>query len=169
MKTPNRSTRRATARRKNRNVIVIAASSSELQKFETYFEKLGAEIEKLFKKAPAIEVQISSDVNYVAPFVEELDTLADPELAPIVNPIIESIKVGLAALAVTIKDSSPQGQTNVASIMNSLATNATALESAFKVKDPNTQQKITGILQLISGEVSAIQTALAPPAPATTA
>jgi len=137
-------------------------------KVETFFEKIGAWLKAKFKKLPSEEVQISSAVNYVAPFVEELDDLADPELAPVVNPIIDKIKVGLAALATTITDSSVAGKTNVVSIANSLASNAQALESAFQVKDTATQQKATGIIQLISGEISAIQSQLTTPAPSTT-
>lgn len=123
----------------------------------TFFERLGSKLKSLFKKLPAAEVQISSTVNYIAPFLEELDTLADPELAPVVNPVIDKIKVGLAALATTITDSSASGKANVVSIAASLSTNATALESAFQVKNPATQEKVTGIIKLVSGEIAAVQ------------
>lgn len=127
----------------------------------TYFESLGSWLKSHFKKLPAAEVQVSSAVNYIVPFIEELDTLADPAVAVLVNPILDRIKVGLAALATTIKASStPAGQANVQSIVASLAANAGALATAFQVKDPETQKKIASILTLVSGEVSAIQAQL---------
>lgn len=130
-------------------------------KVETFFENIGSWLKSKFKKLPALEVQISSAANYVVPFVEQLDTLVEPELAPIVNPILDRIKTGLAALATTIKDASPAGTANVKSILASLESNATSLEAAFQVKDQATQAKITGTIQLLNGEFAAIQSQLA--------
>lgn len=130
-------------------------------KVETFFESIGGWLKSKFSKAPALEVQISSAANYVVPFVEELDTLVAPEIAPIVNPILDKIKTGLAALATTIKQATPAGQANVKSILASLQSNATALEAAFQVKDTNTQAKISGTIQLLNGEFAAIQSQLA--------
>lgn len=133
-------------------------------KIVTFFETVDGWLKTHFKQLPAQEVQVSSAVNYIVPFVEELDTLADPELAIIVNPILDRIKVGLAALATTIKASkTPTGSANVQSIVSSLAANATALETAFQVKDPASQQKVTSTLQLISGEIQAISAQFATP------
>lgn len=133
-----------------------------MNKVVTFFEALGSKIKSIFKKAPAIEVQISSVVNYLAPFVEQLDALVLGEgAAALVNPIIDKIKTGLAALAVTITDSSAEGQANVASILNSVKANAGSLEAAAQIKDPATQQKLTAIVNLITGEASAIQSQLA--------
>lgn len=145
-------------------------------KVETFFEKIGAWLKSHFTKTPALEVQVSSAVNYVVPFVEELDTLVAPEIAPVVNPILDKIKTGLAAVATTITDTTAAGKANVQSILASLQTNAAALESAFQVKDQATQAKVTGTIQLLNGEFSAIQAQLAlaststtaTPAPATT-
>ena len=128
----------------------------------TYFEELGGWLKSHFKKMPSYEVQLSSAVNYLAPFVEELDSLADPQVAVLVNPIIERIKTGLAALAVTIKQSGPSGHVSVNAILTSIAGNATALESTFAVKDQATQQRITAILQLLQGELAAMQAQFAP-------
>lgn len=131
-------------------------------KVETFFESIGSWLKSHFSKAPALEVQISSAANYVVPFVEELDTLVAPEIAPVVNPILDRIKTGLAALATTIKGATTQaGTANVKSILASLQSNATSLEAAFQVKDQATQAKITGTIQLLNGEFSAIQSQLA--------
>jgi hypothetical protein len=142
-----------------------AKAVENTMKVITFFESIGAWLKAHFTKLPAAEVQVSSVVNYVAPFVEELDTLVDPTLAPIINPIIDKIKTGLAALAVTIKAAAtPAGTTNIQSIVASLAANAAALEAAFQVKDAATQTKVTGIITLISGEFTAIQQQFGTPA-----
>jgi hypothetical protein len=127
----------------------------------TFFEKIGSKLASMFKKAPSIEVQVSSAINYCAPFVEELDTLVDPTLAPIINPIIDKVKTGLAALAVTIQQAStPTGQTNLQSIFSSLKSNLSSLESAAQVKNPENAAKFSQIVNLIIGEISAISTSV---------
>lgn len=140
-------------------------------KLITFFESIGSWLKSKFKNLPSVEVQVSSTVNYIAPFIEELDTFVDPTLAPIINPIIDKIKTGLAALATTINAAkTPAGTTNLTSILASLVSNASALEAAFQVKDAATQTKATGIITLISGEFNAIQAQLASTAtPAATA
>ena len=141
------------------------AVETNMNKVVTFFESIGTWLKAHFKNMPSEEVQVSSAVNYVAPFVEELDTLVAPEIAPLINPIIDKIKTGLAALAVTIKAAAtPAGTTNIQSIVASLAANAQLLEAAFQVKDPATQTKVTGIITLISGEFTAIQAQYGTPA-----
>lgn len=134
-------------------------------KVETFFESIGSWIKSHFSKLPAASVQIASAANYLVPFIESLDVLVVPEVAPIVNPILDKIKVGLAALATTASDATAGGQANVKSILASLTSNATALEAAFQVKDPATAAKITAVVQLINGEAGAIQSQLAGTAP----
>jgi hypothetical protein len=129
-------------------------------KIVTFFESIGSWLKAHFKTVPALEVTVSSAVNYLVPFVEELDTLATPEIAPVVNPILDKIKTGLAALAVTITDSSPSGVANVKSVLASIITNASSLEAAFQIKDPATATKLTSIVTLITGEVGAIRAQL---------
>lgn len=129
-------------------------------KVETFFEKVGAWIKARFSKAPAIAVQIASAANYLVPFIESLDALVLPEIAPVVNPILDKIKVGLGALATASTDATAGGQANVKSILGSLTANASALEAAFQVKDPATAEKITAVVQLINGEAGAISAQL---------
>jgi hypothetical protein len=127
----------------------------------TFFEKIGSKLKSLFKKLPSLEIQISSTINYCAPFIEELDTLVDPEFAPIVNPIIEKIKTGLAALSVTIQEAtSSSGKTNVKLIVSSLNDNLSSLESAAQIKNPENAAKLTQIVKLVTGELSAISTSI---------
>lgn len=123
----------------------------------TFFEKIGSKLLSMFKKAPSFEVQVSSAINYCAPFVEELDILVDPQLAIVVNPIIDKVKTGLAALAVTIQQSNTStGQINLKSIFSSLKNNLSSLESAAQIKNPENAAKFSQIINLVLAEISAI-------------
>lgn len=124
----------------------------------SFLTKLKTAIESMWKKAPAAEVALSSGVNFIVPFVEELDELAIPELAPIINPILDKVKTGLSALSVTIKGVGPV--VNVQTITSSITSDLTALEQAVQIKDPATATKINSIAALIGGELSAIVSAL---------
>lgn len=124
----------------------------------SFFTKLKDAIVSMWKKAPAAEVALSSAVNFIVPFVEELDDLATPELAPVINPILDNIKTGLSALSVTIKGVGPVA--NVQTVGASITANLTALEQAVQIKDPATATKISSIATLINGEISAIVAAL---------
>ena len=124
----------------------------------TFFSKLKAEIKAMWKKAPAEEVALASGVSFIVPFVEQLDELATPELAPIINPILDKIKTGLSAFSVTIKGVGPVA--NIQTIASSITTNLTGLEQAVQIKDPATATKINGIATLISGEIAAVLSAI---------
>lgn len=123
----------------------------------SFFSKLKADIESLWKKAPAAAVAVASAVNYVVPFVESIDAIVTPELAPILNPILDKVKVGLSALKVTVQDagSSP----SLTSIVSSVNTNLTALVAAAQIKDAALAQKIQAVAVLVTGELSAITAA----------
>lgn len=132
----------------------------------SFFSKLKSAIVSMWKKAPAAEVALASSVNFIVPFVEELDVMATPELAPIINPILDKVKTGLSALAVTIKGVGPK--VNITTIASSINSNLAALESAVQIKNPATATKINGISALITAEISAIVAEFTP-APATPA
>lgn len=120
----------------------------------SFFSKLKAEIELLWKKAPAVEVAAASAINYVVPFVESLDEVITPELAPILNPILDKVKVGLTALKVTIQGAGTAP--TISSIVGSINTNLTALISAAQIKDTAVSAKIQAVATLVTGELSAI-------------
>ena len=126
----------------------------------SFCSKLKTAIESMWKKAPKAEVALSAAVNFTVPFVEELDLLVVPELAPILNPILDKIKTGLSALAVTIKGVGPAA--NVTSISSSITAHLGELEQAAQVKNPATATKINSIAALINGEVSAVVASYAP-------
>ena len=124
----------------------------------SFFSKLKNLIVSMWKKAPAVEVAIASAVNYTVPFIESLDTIITPELAPELNPILDKVKTGLTALKVTIQDAAtPAGSATAASIIASVNKNLSALVAAAQVKDVETAQKIQEVATLVTGELSAIQ------------
>jgi hypothetical protein len=124
----------------------------------TFFHKLKAWLETAFKKAPAMEVMISSACNYCVPFVEQLDVFVIPEVAPVVNPILDKIKTGLAALAVTISGATTAaGTTNAKAILTSISTNLGTLLPAMQINDPNTQKEAESVVSLLQGEFAAMQ------------
>jgi hypothetical protein len=123
----------------------------------SFFSKLKSAIETMWKKAPATEVAAASAINFIVPFVEELDIIITPELAPVLNPILDKIKVGLTALKVTIQGASTPGTpATLASIVGSVNANLTALISAAQIKDAATAQKIQAVAALVTGELNAI-------------
>jgi hypothetical protein len=130
----------------------------------TFFKKLWSEIETMWKKAPAAEVAAASAVNYVVPFVESLDELIVPEFAPVLNPILDKVKVGLTALKVTIQAAGPNP--NLSSIIASINANLTALVAAAQIKDTALGQKIQAVATLVTGELSAVASSTATPIPA---
>jgi hypothetical protein len=120
----------------------------------SFFSVLKADIEKMWKKAPAIEVALASAVNDVVPVVEKLDDVITPELAPELNPILDKIKVGISALKTTIEGagSTPSLTSIVASVNNNLA----ALEAAAQVKDPETAAKIQEVASIVTPAINEI-------------
>ena len=137
--------------------------------FGTFFKSVGHWFEAHFGNVPQLEIQIASTVNYLVPFIITLDDLLDPAYAGVIDPIILSIKMGLSALATTIRDSSPNGKANVISILQSIQTNSKDLLTAFKVKDKASQDRATSLINLITNEAQAMETEFASQNPTVTA
>jgi hypothetical protein len=128
---------------------------------KSFFESIGSWLKSHFKSMPSFEVQASSALNYCVPAIEAIDELVDPGLAVIVNPILDKIKTGFAAAAVTIKSASTaSGSANLKSIFASILANLPALEAAMQIKDAATQAKLSAAVTLINGEITAMQTQL---------
>lgn len=119
----------------------------------SFFSKLKTAIESMWKKIPAATVAMSSAINYVVPFVESLDEIIVPEFAPVLNPILDKVKVGLTALKVTVQDAGPAP--TIATIVASVNTNLTALVSAAQIKDAALAAKIQAVATLVTGELAA--------------
>lgn len=127
----------------------------------SFFKNLIHTIENMWKKAPAAEVAMASAINYIVPFVESLDALIIPEFAPILNPILDKVKVGLSAVKSTIQGATANGTTSLPLIVASVNANLTALVSAAQIKDQALAAKIEAVAALVTGELNA---AFPPPA-----
>lgn len=132
----------------------VSTPAKAVESNMSFFKKLLAGIESMWKKLPAATVAASSAINYVVPFVESLDEIIVPEFAPVLNPILDKIKVGLTALKVTVQDAGPAP--TVASIVASVNTNLSALVAAAQIKDAALAGKIQAVATLVTGELSAI-------------
>lgn len=128
----------------------------------TFFEKVGSWFKSLFKKAPAVEQQISAVVSYVAPIAESILTLVDPPAALIATPIITEVETGLATLKATTSGVSLTGTTlqTVDSVLNSIKTNISGLLDIAEIKNSAKIADITAAVTAITGEVDAILTNL---------
>jgi hypothetical protein len=120
----------------------------------SFFSKLVSGIKSMWKKAPAVEVAAASAVNFIVPFVESLDEIITPEFAPVLNPILDKIKVGLTALKVTIQQAG--ASPNLTSIVSSVNSNLTTLINAAQIKDAALAAKIQAVATLVTGELTAI-------------
>lgn len=134
----------------------------------SFFSKLESFSKNAFTHPPAWEIQVLSAVKGSAiPTIELLDTLVDPALAAEVNPVLDRIKTGFAALSVTVKDSG--ASPNIASILGSIQGNLASLEAVGGIKNSTNQGKIAAAVAILKAEADSIAAnAPKPNAPAPT-
>jgi hypothetical protein len=136
---------------------------SFLGSFKTFFEKVGAEIEKLFGKA-GLEQKIQAVITYAAPIVETIVTLADPPIAPLVNSVISIVQADLATVSAVVQGATPTpGSTTsqtITTALNSIKSNLSGLLTDAGVKNSTNFSKISAAVNLIIGEVDAVLTNL---------
>jgi hypothetical protein len=131
-----------------------AKAVESIMTIKSFFSALKADVIAMWKKAPSEEVALASAVNAAVPYIEEIDVLVVPELAPILNPILDKVKVGLSALKSTIQGAGSKA--SIPSIVASVNANLAALLSAAQVKDPATATKIATIVAIVTAAVSDI-------------
>ena len=133
--------------------------------FKTFFEKVGAELEKLFGAGSKIEQQIQAVVTYVAPIVSGIISFADPAIAPLVNKVIAIVQADLATLSTVAQDTTiTAGSTAAAtavSVLTSIKTNLSGLLQMAEVKNSAKISQITSAVNTVVAEVQAILTSLA--------
>jgi hypothetical protein len=120
----------------------------------SFFEKVKAELSKLFAHAPGWEASAAATLTYVAPMVEAVVALADPEAAPAVTAIIGKVQSAMAAAAVVVKTAGPTP--TLMTYLNAINNDMTQIESAACIKDPATAAKLTALVGTISGEINAV-------------
>lgn len=119
-----------------------------------FLDKLKAAVVSMWHKAPAIAVWIASAINNLIPVIEQLDEIADPAEAAVINPILDKVKVGLAALKVTIQDAG--SKPNALAIINAISTHLDALLNVAEIKNAATKEKIAGVVGIVKAEVATV-------------
>lgn len=128
----------------------------------SFFSKVKAELKKLFLHAPGWEASAAATLTYVAPLVETVVALADPEAAPLVTSLIQKVQSAMAAAAVVVKDAGPAP--TLVTYLNAINDDLAQVEAVAQIKDPGTAQKLTATITTITAEVNAILQAVAPTA-----
>lgn len=120
----------------------------------SFFAKVKAELKRLFTHVPGWEASAAATLTYVAPLVESVVALVDPEAAPVVNALIAKVQSAMAAAAVVIKDAGPTP--TLITYLNAVKGDLAQVEGVAGVKDPVTAAKLTALVGTITGEVEAI-------------
>ncbi len=120
----------------------------------SFFSKVKAELKRLFLHGPGWEASAAATLTYVAPLVETIVALADPEAAPLVTSLIQKVQSAMAAAAVVVKNAGPAPTlvTYLHAINNDLA----QVEAVAQIKDAGIAQKLATTVATITTEVNAI-------------
>lgn len=131
---------------------------------KTFFEKVGSEIEKLFKSG-GWETKALATIGYVAPLVETLVTLfAGTAAGGVATSVINQVKASLATVSTIAQDGTPapgsSAAQTVATNLTSINTNLAALLADADVKNSSKVTEVEATSTLISGEISALLSGL---------
>ena len=120
----------------------------------TTFAKIKAFFKKFFGDEPAWSKVALNTLTVVAPLVETVLALVQPEFVAPVTSVLNTVKTDLATAAALID----VGQANptLTGILQSVQTNIASIESLAGIKDAATQQKFAAIVTTITDEVGAI-------------
>ena len=132
-----------------------------------FFFNLMHEAETLFHdNAPAWVNGANAVLQIGIPFVQEAIDLDDPALAPVVDPVLGRLKIGMATLSLMAK----QGGTHptLLSTVQGLQTNLAQLEAAANIADPATKAKIAANVDLLASELQALEAMLPAASPTVT-
>lgn len=135
---------------------VAVAGTQALVAKVSFFAKVKAELRKLFTNVPGWEASAAATMTYVAPLVETMVSLVEPEAAPAVNALVAKVQSALAAAAVVIKDAG--SKPTLATYLNAVKADMAQVEAIAGVKDPVAAAKLAALVGTITGEVDAILT-----------
>ena len=135
----------------------------------SFFEKIGSEIEKLFKETPTWAQKALQAVAYLAPLVQTIATLAGgAAVGTEVGSILSQIKGAVATVSAVAQAGTPAaGSTTIQTVttaLNSINTNMAALLASADIKNNAKVTDIEATTNLITGEVDALLTGLSTPA-----
>ncbi len=120
----------------------------------SFFGRVVSELQKLFTHAPGWEASAAATLTYVAPMVEAIVALVEPEAAPIVNGLVQKVQSAMAAAAVVVKDAGPSP--TLITYLNAVNADLAQVEAAAQIKDPAVAQKLAATINAISAEIHAI-------------
>ena len=131
-----------------------------LSSAKSVFEKIGAEIEKLFGGTASVEQKVQAAITFVAPLVNTVVVLADPAIAPTVAKVISTVQADLALVSTVVQEATPvpgsSAATTATTSLNSVKTNLSELLTDSGVKNSANFTKISAAVNLIVGEVEAV-------------
>jgi hypothetical protein len=131
------------------------------------FKEVENWFEKVFTDAPAWEHVAITTLNVVTPPLQLALTLADPAAIPIVEPILNTIKMDLGTVVTTLN--SAGATPTVGTLLTATQENLTALEAAADIKNPDSKAKLAEIIETaqvaIASVVLMIPQAVPPEAP----
>jgi len=133
---------------------------SFLGSFKTFFEKVGAELKKLFGSTNW-EKTAASVVTYVAPLVETIVQLSAGSAAEaLVAGVVSTVQSDLATLSAVVSgatsESSATDLQTAANVLNSIKANLSSLLQAAEVKNAAKSSQIQAAATLVINEVEAI-------------
>lgn len=137
---------------------------------KTFFEKVGAEFEKLFGKLPSWAQSAKSVITYVAPLLETIVQLAAGSAAEAkVATWIADVQGDLATVSAIAKDGTPAPGSTAAksaqTALSSINTNMAALLADADVKNSAKVNEIEAAVTGITGEISALLSGLSSGSP----
>src|ERR1700677_1085948 len=122
---------------------------------KTFFEKVGAELKKLFTST-TVEQQIQSTITYAAPLVEGILALVDPAVVPLISGIISTVKSDLATVSTVVQGSTlATGSSALATVkaaISSVNTNLASILDLAEVKNSTKAADVTATITTLTGE-----------------
>lgn len=131
---------------------------------KTFFESIGSDFEKLFKKAPSWEQSAQAIVTVVAPLALTIITLIDPVAEPLASAIIQRIQAYMTVIkTVATSATAAPGSTAIQSVQTAITginSDMSELMETVQVKDPATSAKITAAANTITTEMNMLLNSL---------
>lgn len=119
----------------------------------TFFESIGGWFRKVFKNVPQWNVVALSALNVVAPLVETVFELADPQAASIVTPIFTQIQADMGTVSGLLQSGNTQ---NLTSMLNAIKSNFSTLITEAHISNPDSVAKANAAEATITSELEAI-------------
>lgn len=139
---------------------------------KTFFEAIGSDFEKLFKKAPTWEQSAQAIITIVSPLALTIIALVDPVAEPLAAAILQRIQAGMTVIkTVATSATAAVGSSAIQSVQTAITginSDMSELLQTLQVKDPATVTQITAASNTITTEMNMLLNALptAVPAPA---